>query len=53
MLSIIGPCLKSKLEIDITLLISSLAAAQSVETMGNKDTISKIKMLKTLENLLK
>ncbi len=53
MLSIIGPCLKSKLEIDITLLISSLAAAQSVETMGNKDTISKIKMLKTLENILK
>ncbi len=53
MLSIIGPCLKSKLETDITLLISSLAAAQSVETMGNKDTISKIKMLKTLENILK
>ena len=53
MLSIIGPCLKSKLEIDTTLLISSLAAAQSVETMGNKDTISKIKMLKTLQNILK
>ncbi len=53
MLSIIGPCLKSKLKIDVTLLVSSLAAAQSVETMGNRDTISKMKMLKTLENILK
>ena len=36
MLSIIGPCIKSNIDHDITLLISSLAAAQSVETIGNK-----------------
>ena len=53
MLSIIGPCIKSKIDNDITLLVSSLAAAQSVETIGNKYTISKVKILKTLENILK
>ena len=53
MLSLIGPCLKSKIDSDTTLLISSLAAAQSVETIGNKYTIGKIKILKTLENFLK
>ena len=53
MLSVIGPCIKSKIDSDITLLISSLAAAQSVETIGNKYAISKVKILKTLENILK
>ena len=53
MLSLIGPCLKTKIDNEITLLISSLAAAQSVETIGNKYTISKVKILKTLENILK
>ena len=38
---------------DITLLISSLAAAQSVESMGNEYKVNKIKILKTLENILK
>ena len=53
MLSLIGPCLKSKIDSDTSLLISSLAAAQSVETIGNKNSLNKIKMLKTLENILK
>ena len=53
MLSLIGPCLKSKINGHTALLISSLAAAQSVETIGNKYTISKLKILKTLENILK
>jgi len=53
MLSMIGPCIKSNIDSNITLLISSLAAAQSVESMGNKYTIGKIKILKTLENILK
>ena len=44
---------KSKIDNDITLLFSSLAAAQSVETIGNKFTINKIKILKNLENILK
>mgnify|MGYP006073102165 FL=1 len=53
MLSLIGPCLKSSIDIDTTLLISSLAAAQSVESIGNKDSVDKLKMLKTLETIIK
>ncbi len=53
MLSLIGPCLKLKLDNELTLLVGSLAAAQSVETIGNKISINKIKMLKNLENILK
>lgn len=53
MLSLIGPCLKSNMDRDITLLISSLAAAQSVESIGNEYKANKIKILKTLENILK
>jgi rfaE bifunctional protein kinase chain/domain/rfaE bifunctional protein nucleotidyltransferase chain/domain len=53
MLSVIGPCLKCKIDINTTLLLSSLAAAQSVESIGNKYPVNKIKMLKTLENILK
>ena len=53
MLSVIGPCLKLEIDSEITLLISSLAASQSVESMGNKVSINKINMLRTLENILK
>ncbi len=53
MLSMIAMCLKSKLDHDVSLLISSLAAAQSVENFGNKASIKKIDILKTLENILK
>ncbi len=53
MLSVISLCLKSKIDIDLSLIISSLAAAQSVENLANKDSISKLSMLKTLENILK
>ncbi|MDC3089836.1 PfkB family carbohydrate kinase [Candidatus Pelagibacter sp.] len=53
MLSVIGLCLKSKIDYNLTLLISSLAAAQSVESIGNKNTIKKLKILKTLESILK
>ena len=53
MLSVIGPCIKSKMDFDISLLVSSLAAAQSVESIGNRNSINKIKILKTLENILK
>ena len=53
MLSLIGLCLKMKIDCDLTLLMSSLGAAQSVESLANKDTISKINMLKTLENIFK
>lgn len=53
MLSLIAPCLKSKIDSNISLLISSLAAAQSVEDFGNKMSIKKIDILKSLDNLLK
>ena len=47
MLALIAPCLNKKLDIDISLLISSLAAAQSIENYGNKHSIKKINILKT------
>ena len=53
MLSLIALCLKSKLSSELSLLIASLAAAQSTEIIGNKESVSKIKILKTLEHLLK
>jgi bifunctional ADP-heptose synthase (sugar kinase/adenylyltransferase) len=53
MLSIIALCLKCGLNRDLALLISSLAAAQSVMAIGNKETINKTKILKSLKNILK
>jgi len=53
MLALIAPCIKSKIDPDTSLLISSLAAAQSIENFGNKFSINKISILKTLENIFK
>ena len=53
MLSVLGPCLKANLNINASLLVSSLCAAQSVETIGNKNIIDKSKILKSLEHILK
>ena len=53
MLSIIALCLRCKLKKELVLLIASLAAAQSVKTIGNKESINKIKLLKSLEHILK
>ena len=53
MLAVLAMCIKNKIDQNLTLLISSLAAAQSVETLGNKNTLSKINMLKTIENIFK
>ena len=53
MLSIIALCLQKGFTRELSLLISSLAAGQSAETIGNKETVSKPKILKTLEHLLK
>jgi rfaE bifunctional protein kinase chain/domain/rfaE bifunctional protein nucleotidyltransferase chain/domain len=53
MLSLIGLCLKVKLNSELALLMSSLGAAQSVQSLANKDTLSKVSMLKTLENIFK
>ena len=53
MLSIIALCLKSGFDRKLALLAASLAAAQSVESIGNKESVNKTQILKTLENILK
>ena len=53
MLSIIALCLKSKFNGELALLAASLAAAHSIETIGNKEAINKTQILKTLDNILK
>ena len=53
MLSIIALCLKSKFKKELALLISSLAGAQSVQTIGNKESINKVSLLKSIESILK
>ena len=53
MLSIIGLFLKSGSTQELALLAGSLAAAQSADTIGNKEAVSKTKILKSLEHLLK
>jgi len=52
MLSLMSICLFKKIDMDLILLLSSLVAAQSVNTIGNKVPISKLKMLKDLEHML-
>ena len=53
MLALISLCLKSKLGKELSLLIGSLAAAYSTETIANKEPVSKIKIIKALEHMLK
>ena len=53
MLSIISLCLKTGFNKELALLIASLAGAQSVTTIGNKKTINKTQILKSLETILK
>ena len=53
MLSIIALFFKCGFSKELSLLIGSLAAAQSAETIGNKETVSKIKILKTLEHMMR
>ena len=53
MLAIIGLCLQLKMNTNLSLLISSLAAAQSVGSLANEIKLDQIQMLKTLENILK
>ncbi len=53
MLSLISICLNKKMDNNLSMLVSSLGAAHSVETIGNKLMITKTQILKTLENTLK
>ena len=53
MLSLISLCMKSNFNNNLSLLIGSLAAAFSVKDYGNKNDIEKVRLLKSIENLLK
>ena len=53
MLSLVALSLKNQTTKDFSLLVGSLAAAQSVSVIGNKETIIKSKILKSLESILK
>lgn len=53
MLSLVSLAIASGLDDDLSLLIGSLAAAQSVETIGNSKNIKKSDILKSLNYMLK
>jgi len=53
LLALLSVCLYSKIDDDLSLFIASLAAAQSVETIGNSKPVSKVTLLKTISHFLK
>ena len=53
MLAILSLLLKQDYDMELALFIGSLAAAQSVETIGNSKSVSKKDMLKRLTHLFK
>ncbi len=53
LLALLSVCLYSNLDEKLSLFIGSLAAAQSVETIGNSVPVSKPKLLKIISHLLK
>ena len=52
MLSVLAICIFKKIDLNLSLLISSLCAAQSVNIIGNKSSINKSLLLKDLEHFL-
>ncbi len=52
MLSILAICIFKKIDLNLSLLISSLCAVQSVNTIGNKFSVNKSLLLKDLEYFL-
>lgn len=53
LLALLSVCLYCNIDEDLSLFISSIAAAQSVETIGNSAPVSKAKLLKIISHLLK
>ena len=53
MLSIVSIAFRAGIDKRLSLLLSSLAAAQSVESIGNSISVDKDKMLKVIQNLIK
>jgi len=53
LLALLSVCLYINIDEKLSLFIGSLAAAQSVETVGNSEPVSKAKLLKIISHLLK
>ena len=53
MLALLSCALKSGFGPDLSLFIGSLAASQSVESMGNSTPVNKINLIKTFNHILK
>ena len=53
MLALLSASLRSGIDEKLSLLVGSLAAAQSVETIGNSQSVRKSNILKTLQHALK
>ncbi len=53
LLSITSLCFYAGLPPDVTVFIGNLAAAQKIATMGNKQKLSKVSLMKSIESLLK
>ena len=53
LLALLSVCLYSKIDDVLSLFIASLAAAQSVESIGNSKPVSKVTLLKTISHSLK
>ena len=53
MMSISALCCEKKLNNNVNLFISSIAAVQAVNTIGNKNQINKVNLLKTINHMLK
>ena len=52
-LALLSVCLYSNFDENLSLFIGSLAAAQSVESIGNSKAVSKVALLKTISHFLK
>jgi len=53
LLALLTVCLYTNMEDDLSLFIASLAAAQSVESIGNSSHVSKVMLMKTISHFLK
>jgi hypothetical protein len=53
MLSVTSLCLKMKMSPELTLFLGSIAAANSVESIGNKNNVSFDKIDRILEYMFK
>ena len=52
LLALLSVCLYSEIDDDLSLFIASLAAAQSVESIGNSKPVNKVSLLKTISHSL-